>query len=65
MQKVDVHSYCVYLIMQVKKMRVARGASSFITKADTYPILSSITKVSFYYKTSASHISYIERRALG
>jgi hypothetical protein len=53
--------------MQVKETCVARGASPFIMKADTSPILSPITKARvspFMMKAGTSPIPYIERHAL-
>jgi hypothetical protein len=63
-QKGDMHCYSMSLIMQVKEMRVSRGASPFITKAGANPIPSPITKVGtspFIMNADASPIPYIDR----
>jgi hypothetical protein len=53
--------------MQVKEMRVSRGAFPSITKAGTFSIPSPITKAgasASITKAGASPIPYIERQAL-
>jgi hypothetical protein len=53
--------------MKAKEMRIARGASPFITKADASPIPSPITKVHtsrFIMKARTCPILNIERRML-
>jgi hypothetical protein len=62
--KGNAHSHCASPIMQVKEMRVSRGASHFITKVGASLIPSPITKVGvspFITKAGASPILYIER----